>query len=82
MKRITINLKEGRHFEVDRAQGVVRFKTPPMKGARTSIGYTMQGSVRASMSLTVFQAMRFWLAEASMRVRSVVARRNASSATH
>lgn len=80
--RFRIGLKEGRDFEVDRKAGTITFRTPPVKGARTSIGFDRAGSVTASMVLPLRQAVVFWFKVASMRARSVVARRNASSATH
>lgn len=64
-----IELKEGKHFDVDRAQGTITFKVPPCKGAKTSIGFGMTGPVTVIMKTGLFRGWWFLLASRLTRAR-------------
>lgn len=77
-----IQLKEGRHFTVDRRNGFVKFIVPPRKGQRIFYGYFSVDSAESEVSVIietgVVGALLFFVADALISARLFAARRNAS----
>lgn len=69
-----IELKEGKHFEVDRDKGTITFKGPICKGAKTRIDFPMSSShslrkVSATMETGFFRGWWFLLVSSLTRAR-------------
>lgn len=69
MKTLKIALKEGRHFDVDRVDGVVTFNTRPLRGARMMISWAPAGAVSVTMMVSPWGWVVFWVRELLARFR-------------